>query len=103
MRRRLEISRETERLVVVRRQGRPVTAQCEICGGEVRLVGLEEAALISGKSLRQLVRETDDKTVHYLETPDGLLLICLNSLIPSGDALNGCPQALTIQLGRKKQ
>ena len=44
------------------------------------MVTAEQAALVSGMSLRDLIRKIDAGDLHYLETADGLLSICLNSL-----------------------
>jgi hypothetical protein len=80
MKRRIEISQETNQMIVLRRRGKAAEAWCDRCAEQVRMVTAEQGVLISGKSLRQLVNESDAGELHYQETPEGLLSICLNSL-----------------------
>lgn len=53
---------------------------CEPCGGQVRMVTADVAAILSGVSPRSIYRRVETGEVHYTETPDGLLLICANSI-----------------------
>lgn len=80
MKRRIEIAQETHHLIVLRRRGKAVEAWCRGCAAQVTMVTAEQAALASESSLRQLVKKTETGVLHYQETPEGLLLICLNSL-----------------------
>ena len=83
MKRRIEIAQETNQLIVLRRQGNAIqSGWCDRCAEQVQMVTSEQGALIAGMSLRQIVRETDAGKLHFQETPDGRLLICLNSLNP---------------------
>lgn len=79
MRRRIEIAQETNS-IVVRRSGKTSDRWCDSCGRYVRMVTAEQAALVSGRSLRDLIRVIDNGDLHYHETPEGLLSICLDSL-----------------------
>ena len=78
--RRTKIVVETERLLVVRSR-RGVEGRCEACGATARMVGLDEAAAVSGRSQRELVRRVDEGSLHFSESARGRLLICLNSLL----------------------
>ena len=40
----------------------------------------DEAAILAHVSSRTIYRWVEAETIHFAETPDGLLLICLNSL-----------------------
>jgi len=40
----------------------------------------EQAALLAGVSTRQLYRWVEASKLHFTETPEGLLLVCLDSL-----------------------
>jgi hypothetical protein len=80
--RRTRIVVETERLLIVR-SGRGESMQwCEACGEVVRMVRLDEAALVTGSSQRDLVHRLDAGSLHFVELSRGVLLICLSSLLP---------------------
>ena len=78
---RIRITVETERLLVISKQGRAVEGWCACCGESVELIRPEEAAALSSLSLRALRRQMERGALHYVETPDGVSLICLNSLL----------------------
>jgi hypothetical protein len=50
------------------------------------MVTVEEAVALTGVSSRVIYRRVDGAQVHFVETPDGLLLVCLNSIPQSGEA-----------------
>jgi len=68
---------ETERVLIV---GGAMGARCDACGGRAALVVLNEAARLAGVSERALYRGVESEALHFSETADGQLLICLNSL-----------------------
>ncbi len=74
---------ETERTFVVS-TGASVLA-CDLCGGQAVMVTLNEAARISGMSELKLCRLVESGSVHSIESKDGLLFICLASLLPHRD------------------
>ena len=79
--RRTEITVETETIVCLRRWSRVALADwCPQCAAEVKLVTLEEAGLLTGLSLRAICRKVEAGRLHFRETTDGRLFICLNSL-----------------------
>ncbi len=45
-----------------------------------RMLTPEEAAPAAGVSVRPAYRLVEDGLIHFKETPDGLLLVCLNKL-----------------------
>lgn len=77
--RRTELSIETQRHLVIRR-GSSIRAWCADCGEAVMMVTPDQAAIVAIVSSRTIYRWVEAKKVHFAETPDGLLLICLNSL-----------------------
>src|SRR5205085_131719 len=79
--RRTRIVVETERLLVVRRGRARAGGWCEGCGASVTLVGLEEAAILSGRSQSEVARRVESGSLHFKESPRGVLLICLDSLL----------------------
>lgn len=78
--RRLEITFERERLLVVSRRRVSVTAWCEGCGRRALLTTPEGAAELSGLTARAVYRRVEEGSVHFTETADGMLLVCLDSL-----------------------
>ena len=54
---------------------------CAKCQKSVRTVAVDEAALLLRVSSRAIFRWVDEGIVHSVETSQGLLQICLNSLI----------------------
>jgi excisionase family DNA binding protein len=79
MKRRVEILIETERLLIA--GGRhAMTLRCDECAIEVRMITVDEAAILAGESARTIYGWVEAGRLHFLETPEGRLLICLNSL-----------------------
>lgn len=75
-----KITVETERLLVISSH-REIAAWCAQCERQVKMVELREAAAISGLSARSAFRLVESGQLHFTETTDGALLICVNSLI----------------------
>ena len=71
------VYRETERILTVSGN---LLAPCGECGRDVRLATLNEAARIAGVSDRTLYRDVESHRLHFIETSEGQLLICLVSL-----------------------
>lgn len=77
--RRIEITVETTRVLAIS-QSRGRTDWCPACAAEVKLVTVDEGAVLAGVSARTLYRWVEAAKLHYAETPEGLLLVCLASL-----------------------
>ncbi|HKQ99494.1 MAG TPA: hypothetical protein VJT09_02405 [Pyrinomonadaceae bacterium] len=81
MKRRILITFETERLILIDERRRPGrTAWCAPCAREVWLVTVDDAAMVARTSARVIYQWAEAGLVHFRETPEGGLLICLNSL-----------------------
>ena len=81
MKKKTEITIETDRLLVVHhRRGNPA-AWCEACRMEVRMVTVDEAAARARVSSLAIYHLVETGGLHFAETSDGLLLICFNSLL----------------------
>jgi hypothetical protein len=76
-----EITVETDELFVIKRRERSAHGQCETCGALVQMVTLTEAASIARVSELVLYGKIKARFLHSTETPDGQVLICLNSLL----------------------
>jgi len=91
MKRRTEISIETDTLLVLGRSGehalnrsherhlRP-SIWCFSCGDHVRPLTTDEAALQAHVTSLTIFHWVESDRLHYIESSDGLLLICPNSL-----------------------
>jgi hypothetical protein len=81
-RKRIEITIETDRVVIIRRN-RPTRALCQECGSEVDMLDMTTAAEITGMTDRILRELMDAQELHLVQSPDGSLRICLESLLKS--------------------
>ncbi len=75
-----EITIETEQVFIVRRQAAITESWCDGCSAFVRMVTPEQATLLTHISARAIYRQTENGELHFTETLEGLLLICLDSL-----------------------
>jgi hypothetical protein len=75
-----EITVERRETWVVRKSRRSFLTWCEGCGAEVRVVAMDEAARVAGVSVRAVYGWVETGRVHFVETADGGLFICLVSL-----------------------
>jgi len=78
MKRRREITLETEKIVI--RGDLLQFNWCEWCAASSPQVTAEQAAILLGEALEELYRRVDRSQVHSTPTPGGALMICLNSL-----------------------
>jgi hypothetical protein len=79
---RTEITIETDQVLIIRRRRRVVRAWCAACAGKSEVVTADEAAVAAGVELQTVYGWARAGDVHFTETPEGLLLVCLNSLRP---------------------
>jgi RNA polymerase sigma factor (sigma-70 family) len=77
---RTEITIETDRLLIIRRHRTLIHAWCAACSEVVKMTSPEDAARLAQISSRQLYRAVEAGSIHFLETLEGMLLVCLNSL-----------------------
>jgi excisionase family DNA binding protein len=73
------ISLETTEVLAIRSQRRRVQAWCSDCAKSVSMVTADEAASVTGVDMRTIYRRVEEGKIHFTETPEGSLLICLNS------------------------
>ena len=78
---RTQVTVETERVLVIRRRYRAIEAGCDACGETVVMIRPDQAAAVSGRSLRAIFGAIEATELHFMEQADGMLLICLNSLL----------------------
>ena len=78
--RRVEITFERERLIVVGSRSVSVTDWCEGCGARARMVMPDEAARLADLTARTIYRLVEARRLHFLESSEAGLLVCLESL-----------------------
>ena len=78
--RRMKITVERERLLVVQRRKRS-ESWCAECSATVTMLGPVEAAAVAAVSDRTIFRQIESHRLHFTETSHGAVLICLNSLL----------------------
>ena len=84
---RTEITIETDRMFIIRRRRTLIQFWCAVCSEVVKMAVLEDAANLAGMRSREVYRAVEAGKLHFIETVEGRLLVCLNSLaIVSGKA-----------------
>ena len=80
IRRRTETVVETHEVWVVRRSGEGPSAFCTACAPGAGMLRADEAARLKGVSTRTVFRWVEAGRVHFEETSEGDLFVCLASL-----------------------
>lgn len=80
MRKTLSVARQTHELSILYRPRMKDRMFCGGCDMPVRWVLPEEAMALLGTSLRDVFRAIEAEHLHYVETADGFLLVCAESL-----------------------
>jgi excisionase family DNA binding protein len=75
-----EITVEKSEIFVAWKATRLVYTWCGQCGAQVRMATPDEAALSTGLSVRTIYALVEAGRIHFTETVEELLLICLMSL-----------------------
>jgi len=87
MQRRVEITIEKHKRMILRGLRKRRVSWCRQCTKGSVLLRPEEAAVTAGVTVRTVNRWVEADVVHFDETPDGRLLICANSV---GDVAAQC-------------
>jgi hypothetical protein len=82
-RRRTETTIETYEVVAIRTSREPAHGWCPECGELATMVDPEAAARLGGMSTRLIYGQIEAGRLHYEENKEGLLLICLKSVLQS--------------------
>lgn len=72
---------EREEVLIVSR-GLRLEGLCETCGCVTEFISPERGALVMRATTRTLYRLIETNSIHFKETPEGLLLVCARSLTP---------------------
>ena len=88
---------ETHRVFVMRSPGDSRLGYCPRCAAETRMIMPEAAAMLSCVSTRTVFRWVEAERIHFMETSEGILFVCLQSLMErlseSFFAVDACEQA----------
>ena len=71
---------ETHEKVTLSQSVGPAHAICPLCSGTVAMLPAEAVALLHGIPVRHLFRRVEEGSVHFLEAPGGVLLVCPKSI-----------------------
>ena len=80
IKRRIEITTVKEHSVIVRPVSVRAFRWCEACDAEVNMVTPDQAATIAQVFMRTIFQWVESGKLHFAETVDGKLLVCLISL-----------------------
>ena len=90
---RTEIAIEIDEVVFVKEfSNLSGMAWCAVCANEVVMVTPAQAAVIARLSVRDVNRRVEAGEVHFLETPDGQLLVCIDSLDSTSEVMFPFPR-----------
>ena len=79
MKKRIEVTIETERLLIASNR-KVATIWCDACSRLVKMISVDEAAALTGQTERTIYGWVESGRLHFSETPEGRLRICLNSI-----------------------
>ena len=79
--RRTEVTIETDWVLVLRGRSASILGWCSGCAEQVKMITPSEAVMLTRLSSCTIYRWVEAEKIHFAETSEGLLLICLNSLI----------------------
>jgi hypothetical protein len=71
---------ESRERTTIHRSGQSLMAWCDQCGAEVLMVTPTQAANIAGTDARLIFRRVESGEIHFIESANGALLICEQSL-----------------------
>jgi len=76
----IEFEVEKNSFFIRRTKQSTLSAWCIDCNSQSQMVTPDEAALWTGVSARAIYQRVEAGAVHFVEAPDGNVLVCLNSL-----------------------
>ena len=90
IRKRIELTIETEKFLSVRLSGAKRGEFCELCESQRPLMSVPEMAELTKMSSRAIFKLIGDGQLHFRETAAGLLLVCFDSLSAAAAQLLRC-------------
>lgn len=77
--RRVTLTVETERILSIKPRSE-CQQWCARCGERVKFITPDEAAYIAGLSVRIIYAQAEAGRLHFIETAEGALRVCVNSI-----------------------
>lgn len=77
---RTRITVSKDEITVIRKMAGKALATCPACGQQVEMATPEQAVTLTGIHSRVIYGWVERERVHFIETSDGHLLICIDSL-----------------------
>lgn len=74
------ITTETREVWIIRRPKKQASSWCEKCAAMVELLTADEAARLTGFSVRAIFRQVELDQLHFWESETGGILLCLPSV-----------------------
>jgi len=74
-------SAETDRVLILNRHSGAVEGWCENCEELVRMLRPEDAVALAAFRLQAVYRALEPGQLQYVGSPDGLLHVCVSSLL----------------------
>lgn len=84
IRKRTEITIETDSIVVLSRRKVSILSWCRDCGQRTKMISVDEAAILARVTSRTIYGWVESKRLHFAETSEGRLLICCQSIPQAG-------------------
>ncbi len=85
--RKIEIHIEKRERITFFRATEEIRIICAVCECETLFIAPERAAVSHGLTMREIFRRVESGAIHFIETREGLTLICLNSLLAGEDEI----------------
>ena len=82
--RKTTITVRRERLLVITPQRGRIEGWCDGCRSKVILMRVDEAAVTADLTQRALFQRIEAGSLHFTETSEGAVLVCLDSLKTAG-------------------
>ena len=81
IKRKRKITVETiQNVTVSSPSGAPPAVWCHVCGDQVGMVTADHAAAMIGVKSRTIYQCVESGQIHFADTPEGLLLVCVKSV-----------------------
>ncbi len=80
MKKRTEILIEFDELLVVSQPGKPIHLWCNACCQNATFITPAQAAVIARVTVRTVNQWVESGGIHFVETSDGFLLVCIQSV-----------------------
>ncbi|MEP6637667.1 MAG: hypothetical protein ABJB97_13165 [Acidobacteriota bacterium] len=80
---------QTHQVTTVHLTRQPIREWCGLCSAEVLMLTPDEAAALAQSTARDIYRRVEARELHSIETDDGALRVCVNSLGGTTSASDG--------------